>query len=126
MLAVVSLGYTVVAQDRSPPHFPGTKPLVAEQPLDEQILDHLHRYCLRQLAESPVQRHIAWKRDYTSVEAYQASIEPQRTRFQTVIGAVDPRITTETKKGSLVASHFELVATPAAGLTDGQTVGDVK
>jgi cephalosporin-C deacetylase-like acetyl esterase len=72
---------------------PNTQPLTIEQPLDEFMIDGLDRFCLRELAGSPARREKMWNRDFSSVEAYQKSIAPNRERFREYIGAVDNRLT---------------------------------
>src|SRR5262249_328250 len=37
-------------------------------------------------------RQKLWKRDYSSLQAYQKSVEPNRERFRKYIGAVDQRL----------------------------------
>jgi len=99
------LGTRVLAHDdAAPSRLAGTAPLEIEKPLDEQMLDGLHRYCLRQLAESPTKRHGKWARDVASIEAHNSSVAEQRKRFQALIGAIDHR-TTAAGQG-----RFELLA----------------
>jgi len=69
---------------------PGTQPLEGSDPLDVRMMDGLHTYIERHLAESVAKREQFWKRDRSSPEAYRRSIEPNRTRFLQIIGAVDP------------------------------------
>ena len=72
---------------------PGTQLLTIEQPLDEFMVDGIDRFCLRELAASPARREIMWNRDFSSTEAYEKSIAPNRERFREYIGAVDKRLT---------------------------------
>jgi cephalosporin-C deacetylase-like acetyl esterase len=55
------------------------------------MIDGLDRFCLRELAGSPARREKMWNRDYSSTEAYEKSIAPNRERFREYIGAVDKR-----------------------------------
>jgi dienelactone hydrolase len=80
---------------------PGTKLLTLEEPLDEVMVAGISRFALRALQESPQQRDALWRRDYSSTDAYLKSVEPNRERLRTIIGAVDPR-----EK----ADGFELIA----------------
>jgi dienelactone hydrolase len=91
---------TVGAQE-TPPAFPGTALLTIEEPLDEVMVAGISRFALRTIAESVDQRASHWARDYSSAKAYDESVEPNRARLRTLIGAVDPRE---------VADGFELVA----------------
>jgi dienelactone hydrolase len=70
---------------------PKTQPLTITQPLDEFMVDGIDRFCLRELAASPARRAKMWNRDFSSVEAYEKSIAPNRERFREYIGAVDKR-----------------------------------
>lgn len=59
-------------------------------------LQHLVRvesedYLRRLTFEYPQRREELWKRDYSSVEAYLKSVEPNRRRWLTAIGEFDPR-----------------------------------
>jgi dienelactone hydrolase len=80
---------------------PGTAPLVLEVPLDEAMVAGIRRFALRALAESPRQREGRRSRDYGSAEAYIKSVETNRARLRTIIGAVDQRE---------AGDDFELVA----------------
>ena len=60
------------------------------------MVEGLHRFCDRMLAESVAQRAQRWRRDSSSPEAYAASVEPNRQRLARLIGAVEPRVTTVT------------------------------
>jgi dienelactone hydrolase len=56
------------------------------------MVDGLHRFLDRELANSVEGRQQQWSRNYSSSAAYEASIEKNRTRFRRIIGAVDPRL----------------------------------
>lgn len=71
---------------------PGTQPLIIEQPLDELMLSGLERFADRRLQEMPAVRDAAWKRDFSSLAAYEAALQPHRNRLKELIGAVDARI----------------------------------
>ena len=55
------------------------------------MVDGIHAFLLRETASSLSRREEFWHRDYRSPEAYERSISPNRERFRTIIGAVDPR-----------------------------------
>jgi dienelactone hydrolase len=84
---------------------PGTKPLELDQPLDVVMVDGIDRFALRELAASVAQREKYWKRDLSSREAYEQSVAPNRERFRTIIGAVDPRV--EAKGIELIATNLQ-------------------
>src|SRR5438034_9186656 len=72
---------------------PQTKPLDWEESdLSSRLMDGAHRFIERQIAESVAKRSQFWARDVSSPAAYARSVQPNRARFQTNIGAVDPRL----------------------------------
>ena len=87
MLLAMLCGQTLAADS-----LPGTQPLDATDDLAVRIVDQAHRWLDRKLAESVVARQRHWKRDFSSQEAYERSIEPNRASFRKCIGAVDARL----------------------------------
>ncbi len=72
---------------------PQTKPLVWEESdLSARLMDGAHRFIERKIAESVAKRGQFWSRDFSSAAAYAKSVQPNRARFQTIIGAVDARL----------------------------------
>jgi len=72
--------------------FPQTKLLEwPEADLSGRLMDGAHRFVERQLDESITMRRSLWERDFSSTEAYLKSIQPNRDRFKTIVGAVDLR-----------------------------------
>src|SRR6266516_3204085 len=72
---------------------PQTKPLEWEESdLSSRMMDGAHRFIERKIAESVAKRGQFWARDFSSPAAYTKSVQPNRARFQTNIGAVDPRL----------------------------------
>ncbi len=69
----------------------GTEPLTLEGDLSLKMVDGLHKYLDRALADAPKQRQKLWKLDTSSPEAYAKSVEPHRDRLRKIIGAVDER-----------------------------------
>jgi len=80
----------------------GTAPLTTEGDLAMQMVDGIHRYLLQETEKQVQERAQLWNRDYTSVERYERSIEPNRQRFRQMIGAVDTRV--EAQAPELVGS----------------------
>jgi dienelactone hydrolase len=70
----------------------GAEPLVWEGELDVRMMDGLHVFIERKIAESGKHRPKYWNRALGAGEDYAASIEPNRKRFRQMIGAVDPRV----------------------------------
>ncbi len=72
---------------------PQTRPLDWEESdLSSRLIDGAHRFIERKIAESVPKRSQFWARDVSSPAAYARSVQPNRERFQTIIGAVDPRL----------------------------------
>lgn len=70
---------------------PGTRPLVAEGDRSKAMLDGLHRFAERKLEASVASRAKYWKRDFSSREAYERSVEASRKSLRRIIGVVDER-----------------------------------
>src|SRR5438128_504417 len=82
----------VLAVERSET-LPQTKPLDWEESdLSSRLMDGAHRFIERKIAESVAKRSQFWARDFSSSTAYASSVQPNRARFQTIIGVVDPRL----------------------------------
>jgi dienelactone hydrolase len=105
--AVVFLGFLAFGApargaDGSP--LPGTQPLTLEGDIASQLVDGVDKFLLREIDKSVERRARHWKRDYSSAEAYNKSIEPNRKRLAHILGVRDPRVPFEAP---------ELVATTA-------------
>src|SRR5262249_46828844 len=74
------------------PRLPDTGPLTWQGDLSERMMDGLHLFIERQIAQSVEKRAAFWKRDTSSPGAYEKSIAPNRQRFQKAIGLVDARV----------------------------------
>src|SRR5713101_8111771 len=85
---------------------PGTKPLTAEGDLAAQMVAGIDKYLMRELAASGQRRSALWKPDYSSVEAYTRSLEPNREHLRRILGVVDKR---------LPLTDLEYVATTSSG-----------
>src|SRR5438477_3561675 len=71
---------------------PGTKSIDwPEADLSGRLMDGAHKFIERKISEAPAKRSQYWKRDFSSPDAYTRSVEPNRERFRTIIGAVDSR-----------------------------------
>jgi dienelactone hydrolase len=55
----------------------------------------MEKFLRRELDRSVEARKTLWKRDFSSRQAYEKSVEPNRERFRRYIGAVDPRVKVE-------------------------------
>src|SRR6266487_2117040 len=93
------------AQDAT---LPGTKPLELPGDLSAQMVGGIDKFLLREIERAAVERTNFWKRDFSSREAYEKSVAPNRERLRRLIGAVDER---------LPVKELEFVATTAASAT---------
>jgi dienelactone hydrolase len=71
---------------------PGTKPLTLEGDIASQLVAGVDRFLLREIDQSVERRARYWKRDMSSAEAYNRSIEPNRKRLAHILGVRDPRV----------------------------------
>lgn len=75
------------------PHpLPGTQPLTIEGDIASQMVDGIDRFLLRETEESVARRERHYDRDFSSPEAYAASLKPNRERLAHILGLRDPRI----------------------------------
>jgi hypothetical protein len=75
-----------------PPALPGTQPLTLQGDLSTQMVSGIDKFLLRELERSAGERQKLWKRDFSSVEAFEKSILPNRERLRKMIGAGDVRV----------------------------------
>jgi len=75
-----------------PRTLPGTKPLELQGDLAAQMVAGIDAYLLKDAEASIEGRPRYWKRDFSSAQAYEKSVEPNRQRLRKIIGAVDPRV----------------------------------
>jgi dienelactone hydrolase len=78
------------AVDLSP--LPGTKELTMEGDIASELVAGVDKFLLRKLDESIKQRERHWKRDFSSPEAYNKSIEPNRKKLAHILGVRDARV----------------------------------
>jgi dienelactone hydrolase len=70
---------------------PDTQPLEDKDDLAMKMVAGIDKYLVRELAAAPEKRKAYWKPDYSSPEAYTASVEPNRDRLKKILGMVDSR-----------------------------------
>ena len=71
---------------------PGTDALVWQDDLADKMMDGLHGFIEQKIARSVDRRPEQWRRDFSSPEAYNQSVQANRQRFQKVLGIVDSRV----------------------------------
>jgi len=70
----------------------GTKPLTLEGDIASYLVAGVDRFLLGELEKSIDRRRRHWSYDFSSQDAYSASIEPNRKRLAHIIGVRDERI----------------------------------
>jgi hypothetical protein len=63
-----------------------------EGDLAAQMVAGIDKFLLREIELSVGRREQHWKRDFSSPEAYNKSIEPNRQRLAKILGVVDERV----------------------------------
>jgi dienelactone hydrolase len=70
----------------------GTAALTMEGDIAAQLVAGIDKFLLREIELSVGRREQYWKRDFSSPEAYNKSIEPNRERLKKILGVVDERV----------------------------------
>lgn len=70
----------------------GTKPLTLEGDIAAQLVAGVDRFLLREIDKSVERRARFWKYDFSSPEAFNKSIEPNRKRLAHILGLRDARV----------------------------------
>src|SRR5437867_8330701 len=88
--AFVTLAWTALGQPAAT--LPGTQPLTLEGDLSARMVEGIDRFLMREIEHSVPKRAAMWRRDFSSREAYEKSIAPNREHLRTSIGSVDARV----------------------------------
>jgi len=70
----------------------GTQPLTWDGDLSARMVEGIDRFLMREIELSVGQRQKFWHREFSSRDAYERSVQPNREHLQTAIGAVDARL----------------------------------
>ena len=70
----------------------GTRPLTMEGDIASHLVDGVDRFLLGEIEKAAGRRARHWKRDVSSPEAYEKSIEPNRQRLARMLGVVEARV----------------------------------
>jgi len=89
-LMLLCLGSACAAQESAPLF--GTKLLTVEGDLSARMVAGIDAFLMREIERSVETRPKLWQRDFSSREAYEKSVQPNRERFRTYVGAVDARL----------------------------------
>ncbi len=74
------------------PPLPNTKKLTMQGDIAAQLVEGVDKFLLLEIDKSVERRARHWKRDFSSPEAYNKSIEPNRKRMAHILGIRDPRV----------------------------------
>ena len=85
-VAVVMCGQQLLAEP-----LPGTAPLEMTGDIASHLVGGVDRFLLRQIEYCVAQRQQHWQRDFSSSDAYQASMEPSQQRLAHLLGLRDDR-----------------------------------
>ncbi|MHB0958071.1 MAG: dienelactone hydrolase family protein [Pirellulaceae bacterium] len=92
VLVAVLAGARVAADSGdSPAVLPGSTRLDWSDDIASRMVDGIDRFLLREIEQSVERRAQYWQRDLSSMEAYHASIEPNRKRLAHILGVRDAR-----------------------------------
>ena len=94
----------------SEPVLPGTQPLTLDGDLSAQMVDGIHRFLDAETAASVQRREQWWHADFSSPEAYEKSVAPNRARLAQMLGIVDPRVSTPSMQLVATTSSPAIVA----------------
>jgi dienelactone hydrolase len=97
---------------------PGTKLLEGKDDFAKVMVEGIDRYLTRATEQAAKDRAKHWKPDFSSVQAFDQSVQPNRARLRRMIGVIDERVpVTMTKiatveQASLVADtkHYKVYA----------------
>ena len=70
----------------------GTQPLTMKGDLSAQMVEGISKFLLREIESAGTNRAQFWQPDFSSREAYENSIAPNRERLRKMIGVVDSRL----------------------------------
>ena len=119
VISLLLFGASAGAQDLA--RLPGSQALTMQGDLSAQMVAGIDKFLTHKTTDSVAGRKAYWHRDFSSPQAYQQSVEPNRQRLRRCIGAVDPRVPIK------ALEYVETTATPALiAETDRYTVRTVR
>ncbi|PYL01483.1 MAG: hypothetical protein DME19_01410, partial [Verrucomicrobia bacterium] len=89
---------------------PGTLPLTWDGDLSARMVEGIDRFLMREIERSVQERQKLWHRDFSSPEACEKSVQPNREHLAKIIGAVDPRLRVRALEYISSTSGLSLVA----------------
>ena len=82
----------VAAGEQNSNQLAGTQPLTwpeTDGALADRLMDGAHKFVERKIGEAQGKRHQYWHYDFSSAEAYNQSVSPNRERFKKMLGVID-------------------------------------
>src|SRR5687768_418838 len=92
LLIGLSIWLSCAAYAQQGETLPNTAALDWTGDLSARMVSGLHRFLDKKIEESVAGRAQYWKRDFSSREAYEGSVELNRNRLKTIVGVVDERL----------------------------------
>src|SRR5437773_93690 len=109
LLVIVALALPARLAAAEPKPLPGTEPLTLEGDIASLLVDGVDKFLLREIDEAAKQRDSFWKRDLSSADKYNASIEPNRKRLAHILGVRDKRVAFDQPQSAGPFGHTGLV-----------------
>src|SRR4051812_27911942 len=124
LLSCLSCTAVAFAQPKvSGPQLAGTEPLTMEGDIAAQMVAGIDKFLLREIELSVERREKYWNRDFSSPEAYNKSIEPNRQRLKKILGVVDERVPFDSPEiAAPVGNALRGVPAPTGGVSEGKTL----
>jgi dienelactone hydrolase len=94
-----------------PEQLPGTQPLTLEGDLAAQMVEGIRQFLIKETTASVGRREVLWHRNFSSRQAYETSVSPNRERFQKVIGLIDRRVPYDEPELSVLWGDSKVIAT---------------
>ena len=90
LISILLVASRAVAAD-----LPGAAKLDWEGDLSARMVEGIDRFLMREIEKGTVEREQFWDRDFSTPEAYEKSIEPNRARLRRMLGVIDQRVPVE-------------------------------
>ncbi len=102
----------------------GTALLTWNENLSVKMMDGAHKLIEDQIRESAVNRSMNWHYDFTSREAYETSLEPNRKQFMRILGVEDKSTPLVNYNAGLTDKHPSVVMQRFAENNDPELVAE--
>src|SRR5204863_2253997 len=111
VLAVLVGLFGLISPVQTSEALPGTQPLTWDGDLSARMVEGIDKFLMRETERSVEERRNFWRRDFSSREAYEKSVQPNRKDFQKIIGAMDPRLPVKALQYVSSTATLSIVAT---------------